>query len=129
MKGRILFIMMLSMALTGSYMHKTNVTSGPKNSIPVFIKAPPDQTIKKGGIIKIEVTVTGTPTPDIRFYKDDSRLYADSRTTIKNDTTTGKSTLTISNAVSEDAGIYRVKAENIIGVADTTCKIKISPNK
>ena len=121
--------MTLFMALTGGYICTTNATSNAENSMPKFIKKPSDQTVPQGGTIKIEAIVKGTPTPEIRWYKENRRIYNNDRTTIKNDTTTGKATLTIVKAKQEDNGVYEIKAENIIGRVDTTCTVHVSKKR
>lgn len=97
MKKKIVFTMVLFMAFAGSYIYTTNAASNAENSMPKFIKKPSDQTVPPGGTIKIEAIVRGTPTPEVRWYKENRRIYNNDRTTISTDST-GKATLTIVKA-------------------------------
>ncbi|MCR9012864.1 immunoglobulin domain-containing protein [Gabonibacter chumensis] len=128
MKKKIVFTMVLFMAFAGSYIYTTNAASNAENSMPKFIKKPSDQTVPPGGTIKIEAIVRGTPTPEVRWYKENRRIYNNDRTTISTDST-GKATLTIVKAKQEDEGIYEIKAENIIGMVDTTCTVRVSKKR
>ena len=130
MKKKILFIMMFVMTLTGSYIGTTNAASSSGETMPEFSSVPPPRkSASTDQNIEIEAKAVGTPTPEIRWYKENRRIYNNDRTTIKNDTTTGKATLTIVKAKQEDNGVYEIKAENIIVRVDTTCTVHVSKKR
>lgn len=66
--------------------------------------------------------VTGTPHPNITWYKDDKLiLMTGKQTKCEN----GVCTLTIFSTVPEDAGTYTCEAENLNGVATSTSVVEI----
>ena len=123
MKKKILFIMMLVMTLTGSYTSETNATNSPGDTMPEIIARPTNQFVQAGQTIEIAAIFRGTPTPEVRFYKNNRRIYNDGRFTISVGPQTGMAILKIILATKEDSGIYQIRAENSVGLAETSCSI------
>ena len=127
MKKKIIFIMMLIMAITGSYIYTLKAANEPETKKPEFIAIPRNQVINQGQSFKIEAIVTGKPEPEVRWYKKDRRIYNSEDFSISYDN--GRVTLTVKEAQLEDTGEYRIIAENPVGIAQTTCEIYVSTIK
>lgn len=63
----------------------------------------------------LKAKVTGSPTPDIKWFKGDKELVNDANHKIEHKPD-GTVMLTIKDAQKEDAGDYRVEASNPLGV-------------
>lgn len=73
---------------------------------------------------KIQATVTGTPTPDIRWKKG-SRVLSTSTTKYSISFAQSVAVLFINNLSEEDAGNYTIEAENSEGVDAKTCTFAV----
>ncbi|WP_294141923.1 immunoglobulin domain-containing protein [uncultured Sanguibacteroides sp.] len=126
MKKKIVFIMMLVITLTGSYIGTTAAINELVEA-PHLTAKPADQVVKEGQTIQIDAVVTGTPKPTVVFYKNNKTIEEDTRISINEDK--GRHTLTIKNAKIEDSAIYLVVAQNKAGIAQATCEIHVSTIK
>ncbi|MCR9011771.1 immunoglobulin domain-containing protein [Gabonibacter chumensis] len=122
MKKKIVFIIMLIIATTGSYISITNAANA-RDEMPKFTSDPSSQDVEESATLQIDVVVVGTPTPEVRWYKGDRRIYEDERTSIN--VNGQRHTLTILGVKRSDAGTYNVIAENTIGMAKKSCYIFI----
>lgn len=127
MKKKIVFIMMFIMTLTGSYICTTNAENNPTSQKPKFIAVPRNQVVEDGESFKIEAIVTGTPEPEVRWYKNNRRIYNSEKFSISYDK--GRVTLLVNKATPEDTGEYRIIAENPVGIDQVTCEVYVSTIK
>ncbi|KIO46634.1 immunoglobulin domain-containing protein [Sanguibacteroides justesenii] len=124
MKKKIVFIIMLVMTLTGSYIGTTNAASSSGETMPEFSSVPPPRkSASTDQNIEIEAKAVGTPTPEIRWYKHGRRIVESDKYSIYYKD--GRSTLTIKNAKISDSGVYEVVAENDLGKVSATCEILV----
>jgi titin len=73
--------------------------------------------------IRFVADVTGSPTPNISWTKDDNPIKPDANHIIESDNTTH--TLIIKNVKPTDEGKYRVIAENSLGHVDSTGQLTV----
>ena len=124
MKKKILFIIMLIMALAGSYISTTNAARSSVGTKPTFISEPPASLkVSKGEIVKIGAKATGTPAPEYRWYKDGYTIIPGDKYSITEDN--GYTELTIKNIEDDDEGRYQVVAENSVGKEDRKCDLSV----
>lgn len=123
MKKKIVFIMMLFMALTGSYTSETNAASNPEKERPTFLKNPRDEIVLEGFNVKITAVVTGKPFPSVHFYRDKEIIKNDARHVITTNSDTGEVTLTILNTKLKDDGKYTISAQNDAGRTTASCQL------
>ena len=82
------------------------------------------QTAKSGSTVVLKVNVSGIPSPAVSWKLNGQLVSRSDRVTV--DTNKDYSTITIKNCMKEDAGIYTIVAENVVGqaVADFDVAIK-----
>ena len=71
--------------------------------------------------------VVGDPMPEVYWHKDGRELRSNPRVSITHSSSNGASTLYISRALLDDAGIYQVIASNIHGVSVYYAEIAVEP--
>lgn len=81
------------------------------------------QAIKAGGSLSLTVNISGIPSPKVAWLKDGKPMEKSPRLSI--DMTEEFSTLTIKNATLEDAGMYKMTAENVVGKAEADFEVLI----
>ena len=96
-------------------------TDDPVNNNPMLTAGEP---------LTLTCTATGTPRPEIEWYRGDSMIISSSRIQITNmnsdaDDTTVVSTLVISSVTVGDAGTYECRVENIAGTASQEYSISV----
>ena len=120
--------------LSGTYTCKLNNEYGANSSSskltvncrPKIVKKLVDQKCKEGETLKLKVEISGTPDPEIKWFKDGQILEvsADARIKITRDKHRKESyDLTLNLLKGSDGGIYEVKAENEMG--SISCKSKV----
>lgn len=82
-----------------------------------------DLRLKIGATIAFEVTIRGYPRPAVNWFHDDIKLEGSSR--ISMDFKDGFSFLKVQSVTGEDAGMYKVQAENAIGLDAATFKVVV----
>jgi hypothetical protein len=92
-------------------------------ALPIITKKLTDQEVMINNEIRFVVDVTGSPTPNISWTKDDAPIKPDTNHIIESDNTTH--TLIIKNIQSTDEGKYRVIAENSLGHVDSTGQLTV----
>lgn len=92
---------------------------------PNFTKTLTDAIFPVGGILKVDLKVTGLPSPRLSWFKDGEEFDENDRTSIVFDQRTGTWTLTIRECQESDTGIYECRAKNPGGEKITKCKINV----
>uniref|UniRef100_A0A0C9QJT5 MYLK_3 protein n=1 Tax=Fopius arisanus TaxID=64838 RepID=A0A0C9QJT5_9HYME len=83
-----------------------------------------DQKLNEGDTLKLAVQISGTPDPDIKWFKDGKEVSADARIKITRDSQRKESyDLTLNLLKGSDGGTYEVRAENEMG--SVVCKSKV----
>ncbi|KAK0094450.1 hypothetical protein PV326_010858, partial [Microctonus aethiopoides] len=91
---------------------------------PKIVKKLTDQKLKEGETLKLQVQISGTPDPNIKWFKDGQEVSADARVKITRDSKRRESyDLTLNLLKGSDGGVYEVRAENEMG--SVTCKSKV----
>ncbi|KAK0180904.1 hypothetical protein PV327_003237 [Microctonus hyperodae] len=91
---------------------------------PKIVKKLTDQKLKEGETLKLQVQISGTPDPNIKWFKDGQEVSADARVKITRDSKRKESyDLTLNLLKGSDGGVYEVRAENEMG--SVTCKSKV----
>lgn len=93
---------------------------------PKFEKKLSDQKLTEGETLKLKVQISGTPDPEIKWFKDGQEVdaSADARIKITRDSQRKESyDLTLNLLKGADGGVYEVQAENEMGLV--SCKSKV----
>ena len=85
---------------------------------PLFAKSLSKIFTPEGKSCQLSVKITGTPEPEVQWYRNGQPVRKDSRHSITKDGDTN--TLSIRNVGINDEGLYSVKAVNSVGYA--TCQ-------
>jgi Immunoglobulin I-set domain len=88
------------------------VSSAPRISYDAALRQA--LSINSGSTVYIEVRVLGHPRPNITWFRGDTVLHDTARLSIE--TSEGWSHIKVKAATEEDAGLYRVTAENVVGL-------------
>ena len=80
----------------------------------------PEQTVMEGEPIVLNAIIEGLPLPLLSFYKNDVPLAASARVRTSYDPNTGIVSLRIEDSNVNDAGAYKIIAENICGRVETS---------
>ncbi|XP_046998678.1 muscle M-line assembly protein unc-89 isoform X3 [Schistocerca americana] len=99
------------------------VTASPKNVGPVFSVPLNDAVIQEGEKFTFRCCVTGTPMPEVIWYKDGISIQnnPDYQTTFKD----GNCSLTIEETFTEDSAKFTCKATNAAGTAETSATLSV----
>ncbi|XP_060826020.1 obscurin isoform X7 [Bombus pascuorum] len=96
------------------------------NTRPKLLKKLVDQRINEGDTLKLIFEVSGTPDPEVKWYKDGKEVSADARIKITRDSKRQENyDLTVTLVKGSDAGIYEVRAENELGYVTSKSKVMI----
>lgn len=94
------------------------------NTKPKFIKDLEDKESSVNENIVLEVKVTGSPTPEITWYKDGKKVEGTQRVILESREELFK--LKVDNASVDDSGVYKARARNKSGETDSKeAKIKV----
>lgn len=74
----------------------------------------------------LECIITGTPIPEVKWYRAEKEIKPNERTEMTFNPTTGEAKLKILEPTSEDETIYRVRAVNKYGRAECRANLVIS---
>lgn len=97
-----------------------------RNSIPPeFTQKLRPLEVREQETLDLKVTVIGTPTPKVEWFKDDKPINIDNSHVFAKDDGAGHHTLTIKQARGEDVGVYTCKATNEAGEAKTTANMAV----
>ena len=81
-------------------------------------------TVTEGGEVSLDVTVSGKPKPDIRWYKDDRILRESNRLDIK--ARGDKHSVMIFGIKPEDSGVYKCEAKSKMGTMTRTFNVRVA---
>jgi len=120
----------------------------PKDDKPLEVKAPQptkedltqqqppkvvvplkEEQVEENSPVLLKATITGKPTPDFTWFKDNKPLTPSNRLRSRYDAPTQQILLQIDNVRPEDAGQYTVLAKNPVGQDQTGAKLTIAPQK
>jgi hypothetical protein len=96
------------------------------NSPPLFVKKLQDLNVGEGEEAKFSVKVVGSPTPKVKWYKDEALVKIDGKRIKSYEEDSNEFTLIINNSVKEDTDIYKVVAENVFGKCESSGKLSVS---
>ncbi|CAH0724488.1 unnamed protein product, partial [Brenthis ino] len=89
---------------------------------PSFLKKIGDAEVFRGLSAKFTACATGTPDPDVEWFRNDTKLFPSERIRIEQETT-GLLRLTIASVSPEDVGTYRCRIYNPHG--EDSCEAKL----
>ncbi|KAF5903363.1 titin-like isoform X4, partial [Clarias magur] len=90
---------------------------------PNFIQRLQSLTVRQGNKVKLDIRVTGIPTPVVKFYREGAEIQSSSDFQIIQD---GEHySLLIAEAFPEDSGTYSVTASNSSGRATSTAELLV----
>ncbi|ESO99755.1 hypothetical protein LOTGIDRAFT_173543 [Lottia gigantea] len=95
---------------------------------PEFTQKLVNMTITEGSRARLECMVSGSPTPQIEWYKDRKRIDSDRRCRMKMEDD-GFCVLSIQEAMIDDSGSFMCRAINEAGTASTEAIIRIQKMK
>ncbi|XP_011689399.1 PREDICTED: muscle M-line assembly protein unc-89 isoform X3 [Wasmannia auropunctata] len=94
------------------------------NTRPKLLKKLADQRLKEGETLKLTFEVSGTPDPEVKWYKDGEEVTADARIKITRDSQRSENyDLTVTLLKGSDGGLYEVRAENELGYVTSKSKV------
>ena len=91
---------------------------------PLFTKRLDETTVMGRNHIRLNVMFNGIPEPTIKWFKDFQPLYDTSRMVIN--TSSDQSTLTISDCITRDMGLYSCTATNLAGSTTTAAFVHVT---
>ena len=94
---------------------------------PLFKKKPENHTIRVGQPVTFSVLVTGSPPPEVDWFKNGAGINDKGRFSIKEDVDRGKFSLTVVQAMFEDGGTYKCVAYNEVGEASCKATLDVVP--
>jgi hypothetical protein len=106
-----------------SFLHADVIHSFPFLALPIITKKLTDQEVVIDNEIRFVADITGSPTPNISWTKDDTPITPDGDHIIESNGATH--TLIIKNAKSTDEGKYRILAENSLGQVDSIGQLTV----
>ncbi len=100
-----------------------NVSASQVESAPVFTRKMQDLEVCKGDNARFECHVTGSPRPDITWFKDDEPLAQRRRKYVTDVDDTGRCSLIVKNCTEHDDAVYEVRASNSAGKAECSAEL------
>ncbi|KAL1518075.1 hypothetical protein ABEB36_001755 [Hypothenemus hampei] len=90
---------------------------------PIFTSQPEDQEAITGGTIRLLCVASGTPQPQISWFKEDLEVLPnDERVFYNNDRTV----LELKQVEESDSGLYICEARNELGTREVSARVKVS---
>lgn len=94
------------------------------NTRPKLLKKLSDLRVNEGDTLKLIFEVSGTPDPEVKWFKDGQEVSADARIKITRDSKRKESyDLTVTLVKGSDGGVYEVRAENELGYVTSKSKV------
>ncbi|CAH0547883.1 unnamed protein product [Brassicogethes aeneus] len=91
------------------------------NVSPRFTVNPENQEVDVGKTVRLECVATGSPSPQITWFKGDQRVNPDHHLKIFD------GTLEIFDAQLQDSGLYICEARNSLGYSEVSAKLAVQP--
>ena len=105
------------------------VVIGPQGVPPTIYKVPESlPTAEEGSKIRIDAVISGTPPPEVVWYRNGREITPDNKFKIRSTPEDGSYQLVINDSVRGDAGDYSVCATNDLGEVTKTCKVTVAGN-
>jgi len=82
--------------------------------------------VEAGGTVTFVAQYRATPTPTVKWFKDEEEVRATERHQLDDDQSNGIIRLTIRDVLEADEGAYKCKVENREGVASTTGYLSVA---
>uniref|UniRef100_A0A8D2JFV4 Ig-like domain-containing protein n=1 Tax=Varanus komodoensis TaxID=61221 RepID=A0A8D2JFV4_VARKO len=95
------------------------------SNAPAFITQPRSQNINEGQDVSLTCEVSGDPSPEIHWFKDNQPV--DLSSNIRVSRSRNVYSLAIHNAAVSDSGKYTVKAKNFHGQCSATASLTVLP--
>ena len=92
---------------------------GKSISAPSIVTPPMSTVVNETGIASFQCEAEGNPEPKVTWLKDNSSLLADKRVVPSN------GGLKITDATSQDDGVYTCEAKNILGAASASATLTV----
>ncbi|XP_038114694.1 uncharacterized protein LOC6039278 isoform X6 [Culex quinquefasciatus] len=99
----------------------------PPGQPPLFTQQLNNGTATEGHPFQYRCTVTGTPTPELHWYKNDTCIDTSSDYKISHDPATGEAVLSFEQVFLEDQARYRCRASNVCGSDETGAELSVEP--
>ena len=97
------------------------------NAAPEFVqRLRAYDEVDAGGTVTFTAQYRATPTPTVKWFKDEEEVRATERHELDDDQANGIIRLTICDVVEADEGAYKCKVENREGVASTTGYLSVA---
>lgn len=93
---------------------------------PNFTKGLTDALFPVGGVLKIELRVSGLPFPRLTWLKDGQVFDENERISIVYDSSSGAWSLIIADCQESDSGVYECRAKNPGGEKISKCTVTVS---
>ena len=90
---------------------------------PNFIQRLQSLTVRQGSQVRLDVRVTGIPTPVVKFYREGAEIQSSPDFTIVQEA--DLYSLLIAEAFPEDSGTYSVNAANSSGRSTSTAELLV----
>uniref|UniRef100_A0A8D1TUI0 Ig-like domain-containing protein n=1 Tax=Sus scrofa TaxID=9823 RepID=A0A8D1TUI0_PIG len=90
---------------------------------PNFVQRLQSMTVRQGSQVRLQVRVTGIPTPVVKFYRDGAEIQSSVDFQISQEG--DLYSLLIAEAYPEDSGTYSVNATNSVGRATSTAELLV----
>uniref|UniRef100_A0A3B5MDP4 Ig-like domain-containing protein n=1 Tax=Xiphophorus couchianus TaxID=32473 RepID=A0A3B5MDP4_9TELE len=90
---------------------------------PTFLQRLQTSTVRQGSQVRLNVRVTGIPTPVVKFYREGAEIQSSADFRILQDG--DLYSLLIAEAFPEDSGMYSATATNSSGRATSTCELLV----
>ncbi|KAL4656694.1 titin-like isoform X1, partial [Arapaima gigas] len=90
---------------------------------PNFIQRLQSMTVRQGSRVRLDVRVTGIPTPVVKFYREGAEIQSSADFQILHEG--DRYSLLIAEAFPEDSGTYSVNATNSSGRATSTAELLV----
>lgn len=97
----------------------------PPGQPPLFTQQLNNGTATEGHPFQYRCTVTGTPTPELHWYKNDTCIDTSPDYKITHDPATGEAVLSFEQVFLEDQARYRCRASNVCGSDETGAELSV----
>ena len=93
------------------------------NAAPDFLERLQSQTIRQGNAVSFAITVSGSPLPVVRWFREGMEIQSAGDFIISAEG--NRHTLSIGNPYPEDTGVFTVTATNASGKATSTAHLAV----